>query len=39
MYGFDVVEAFEISCIEGEDAVHTMDVHCGGESCVMYLDP
>jgi len=38
MDGFDVLETFEIFCIEGEDAVYTMDVHCGGELGVMHLD-
>ena len=35
---FDVCEASEVLCVEGQNAFYPVDVHRRNESCVMHLD-
>ena len=38
MDGFYLMEAREVSCVKGQDALHAMDVHGSDEPRVMNLD-
>jgi hypothetical protein len=38
MNGFDLIEAREILRAEGQNTLHTMDMHGGNKPCILHLD-
>ena len=38
MHGLNLVEAGEVFCVEGKDALYAVDMHGCNEPCIMHLD-
>ena len=38
MDSFDLVEAREVLCVEGQDALHSMNIHGGNQPRIMHLN-